>query len=76
IGHVAPEAAHGGPIALVREGDRVVLDLTARTLDLIVDDDELAQRRAEWQPPEPTLRTGVLRKYAALVSSAAQGAVC
>ena len=76
IGHVAPEAAHGGPIALVREGDRVVLDLTARTLDLIVDDDELARRRAEWAPPEPALRTGVLRKYAQLVGSAAQGAVC
>ena len=76
IGHVAPEAAHGGPIALVRDGDPIVLDLAARTLDLLVDSDELARRRAEWTPPEPALRTGVLRKYAQLVGSAAQGAVC
>ncbi len=76
IGHVAPEAAHGGPIALVRDGDPIVLDLAARTLDLLVDSDELARRRAEWAPPEPALRTGVLRKYARLVGSAAQGAVC
>ncbi|MCA1606632.1 MAG: dihydroxy-acid dehydratase, partial [Acidobacteria bacterium] len=76
IGHVAPEAAHGGPIALVRDGDRIVLDLAARTLDLLVDADELARRHAEWIPREPELRTGVLRKYAALVGSAAQGAVC
>ena len=76
IGHVAPEAAHRGPIALVRDGDRIVLDLAARTLDLLVDADELARRHAEWTPREPELRTGVLRKYAALVGSAAQGAVC
>ena len=76
IGHVAPEAAHGGPIALVRDGDPIVLDLAARTLDLIVDSDELARRHAEWIPREPALRTGVLRKYAQLVGSAAQGAVC
>ena len=53
-----------------------MLDLAARTLDLLVDDDELARRRSEWTPREPELRTGVLRKYAALVGSAAQGAVC
>jgi dihydroxy-acid dehydratase len=76
VGHVAPEASDGGPIALVRDGDRIVLDMDARTLDLLVDDEELAQRREGWSPPAPTLRTGVLGKYAKLVGSAAQGAVC
>src|SRR5919108_964944 len=74
VGHVAPEATEGGPIALVRDGDRIVLDMKARTLDLEVDEAELTRRRAEWKPPEPTLRTGVLGKYARLVGSAAQGA--
>jgi dihydroxy-acid dehydratase len=76
VGHVAPEAVDGGPIAFVRDGDRIVLDMTARTLDLHVDETELAARRDGWSPPEPTLRTGVLGKYAKLVGSAAQGAVC
>ncbi len=76
IGHVAPEAAHGGPIALVRDGDPITLDMESRTLDLLVDDDELARRRDGWQPPEPKHRTGVLGKYAKLVGSAAEGAVC
>jgi dihydroxy-acid dehydratase len=76
VGHVAPEATDGGPIALVRDGDPIVLDMQRRTLDLEVDEAELARRRAEWKPLEPTLRTGVLGKYARLVGSAAQGAVC
>jgi dihydroxy-acid dehydratase len=76
VGHVAPEATDGGPIAFVRDGDRIVLDVERRTLDLVVDDAELARRRTGWTPPEPTLRTGVLGKYARLVGSAAQGAVC
>jgi dihydroxy-acid dehydratase len=76
VGHVAPEAVDGGPISLVRDGDRVVLDMAARVLDLLVDSDELDRRRAGWSAPEPTLRTGVLGKYAKLVGSAAQGAVC
>jgi dihydroxy-acid dehydratase len=76
IGHVAPEAADGGPIAFVRDGDPVRLDLTARTLDLQVDDDELARRREGWAPPPPRYTTGVLAKYAKLVGSAAQGAIC
>ncbi len=67
VGHVAPEAVDGGPIAFVRDGDRIVLDMTARTLDLLVDEAELAARRTGWSPPEPTLRTGVLGKYAKLV---------
>jgi dihydroxy-acid dehydratase len=76
IGHIAPEAAHGGPIALVNEGDRIRLDLNTQTLDLLVDDAELERRRAEWKPLPPQFETGVLAKYAKLVGSAAQGAVC
>ncbi|MGH3950515.1 MAG: dihydroxy-acid dehydratase, partial [Pseudonocardiaceae bacterium] len=76
IGHVAPEAAHGGPIALVADGDRIRLDLPSRTLDLLVDDEELASRRAAWQPRPPRYTTGVLAKFAKLVGSAADGAVC
>ena len=76
IGHVAPEATHGGPIALVADGDRIRLDLTARTLDLLVDDSELDRRRAGWKPRAPRYETGVLAKYAKLVGSAATGAVC
>jgi dihydroxy-acid dehydratase len=75
IGHVAPEAALGGPIAFVEEGDRIVIDVDAKRLDLDVDAAELERRRAGWTPPEPRYRTGVLAKYAALVSSASQGAV-
>jgi dihydroxy-acid dehydratase len=76
IGHVAPEATHGGPIALVRDGDRIRLDMEARTLDLLVDDEELARRRATWAPRPPRYTRGVLAKYARLVGSAARGAVC
>ncbi|NEK57462.1 dihydroxy-acid dehydratase [Geodermatophilus sabuli] len=76
VGHVAPEAADGGPIALVRDGDRIRLDLGARTLDLLVDDDELGRRRQDWAPLPPRYTTGVLGKYAKLVGSASQGAIC
>jgi dihydroxy-acid dehydratase len=76
VGHVAPEAADGGPIALVRDGDSIRLDVTARRLDLLVDDDELERRRAQLEPRPPRYPTGVLGKYAKLVGSAAQGAVC
>jgi dihydroxy-acid dehydratase len=76
VGHVAPEAADGGPIALVRDGDPIRLDVAARTLDLLVDDAELARRRADWTAPPPRYATGVLAKYAKLVGSAAIGAVC
>ncbi|HXR27851.1 MAG TPA: dihydroxy-acid dehydratase [Candidatus Baltobacteraceae bacterium] len=75
IGHVAPEAALGGPIALVREGDPIVIDVDAKRLDLDVAPDELARRREAWRPPAPHYRTGVFAKYAALVSSASEGAV-
>jgi dihydroxy-acid dehydratase len=75
VGHVAPEATDGGPIALVQDGDRIRLDLDAGTLDLLVDADELERRRAGWKPLQPRYTTGVLGKYAKLVGSAAQGAV-
>ena len=76
IGHVAPEAANGGPIALVREGDRIRLDMSSRSLDLLVDEAELERRRAEWEPLPQNLDFGVAGKYAKLVGSAANGAVC
>jgi dihydroxy-acid dehydratase len=76
IGHVAPEAAHGGPIALVEDGDRIVLDVRNRRLDLLVEPAELERRRAGWKPLPPRYETGALAKYAKLVGSAAQGAVC
>jgi dihydroxy-acid dehydratase len=74
VGHIAPEAALGGPIALVEEGDPIVIDVDAKRLDLDVPADELARRRARWTPPEPHYRSGVMAKYAALVSSASEGA--
>jgi len=74
VGHVAPEAHHGGPIALLRDGDVVVLDVEARRLDAEVDDAELERRRAEWRQPEPKYATGVFAKYAATVGSASEGA--
>jgi len=76
IGHVAPEAAVGGPIALVADGDRITVDIAHRRLDLEVDEPELARRRQVWQPLPARFSTGVLGKYAKLVSSAATGAVC
>ena len=75
VGHVAPEAVDGGPIALVRDGDRITLDLPSRRLDLHVDDDELQRRRGDLEHPEPRYTTGVLAKYAKLVSGADAGAV-
>jgi dihydroxy-acid dehydratase len=75
VGHVAPEATDGGPIALAADGDIIRLDLTRRTLDLLVDPAELEARRAGWKPLEARYTTGVLGKYAKLVGSAAQGAI-
>ena len=72
VGHVAPEAAHGGPIALLRDGDIITLDVKARRLDVQGD---IESRRAQWKPPAPHYKTGVMAKYAKLVSSASQGAV-
>ncbi len=75
VGHVAPEAVVGGPIALVREGDEIVIDAANRRIDLRVDEAELERRRAEWLPPAPRYHSGALAKYARLVGSASKGAV-
>ncbi|MDQ3688444.1 MAG: dihydroxy-acid dehydratase [Chloroflexota bacterium] len=76
VGHIAPEAVDGGPIAWIRDGDKVHLDIAKGTLDLLVDERELADRRAQGLPPRPPLPRGVLAKYAKSVGSAANGAVC
>jgi dihydroxy-acid dehydratase len=74
-GHVAPEAAHGGPIAAVCDGDTILFDIKARRLDVEISDRELKTRLAQWRAPEPRYKTGVMAKYAKLVSSASEGAV-
>ncbi|MCC6177339.1 MAG: dihydroxy-acid dehydratase [Chloroflexi bacterium] len=75
VGHVAPEAMDGGPIALLREGDRITIDIPGRQLSVGLSDEELAKRRAEWTPPAPNYTRGALAKYARTVSSASKGAV-
>ncbi|PZU00255.1 MAG: dihydroxy-acid dehydratase [Gordonia sp. (in: high G+C Gram-positive bacteria)] len=75
IGHLAPEASDGGPVAFIRDGDRIRVDIAARTLDLLVDDDELESRKQDWQPLDHKYQRGVLSKYAKLVRSASVGAV-
>ena len=74
-GHIAPEAVHGGPIAAVRNGDTVTIDVTNRRIDVNLSDDEIAARLREYEPPAPSYTNGVLGKYAKLVSSASEGAV-
>ena len=76
VGHVSPEAFRGGPLAALRDGrHRVVIDVEARELRVELSDDELAARLADWTPPAPRHTTGVFAKYAALVSSASEGAI-
>ncbi len=75
IGHVAPEATDGGPIALVKDGDRIVIDAESGVIDLLVDEDELKKRALNWAPLEPRYKTGALAKYAKLVSGADLGAI-
>jgi dihydroxy-acid dehydratase len=75
IGHVSPEAAAGGPIALVQDGDLVEIDISGKRLDLLVSEEEMARRREMWQPPARKASGGYLARYAALVTSASQGAV-
>ncbi len=75
VGHIAPEAVDGGPIAFVAEGDRIVIDVVDHTIDLFVDEPTLARRRAEWKAPEPRYTSGVLAKYARLASGAERGAI-
>ncbi len=74
-GHVAPEAFVGGPIAAIHEGDTVIMDIDNRSLRIVVSDDEIAARLANWKQPEPRYKTGVLAKYASLVGQANEGAV-
>ena len=74
-GHVAPEAARGGPIAAVQDGDQITIDVDARRMDVALDDAEIARRVAAYKAPQNGDRTGVLAKYAALVGSASEGAV-
>ena len=76
IGHISPEAAEGGPIALVQEGDRIRIDIPGKTLTLLVADSELARRRAAWQAPEPKIKHGCLSRYSRMVSSGSKGAGC
>jgi dihydroxy-acid dehydratase len=75
IGHVAPEAARGGPIAALRERDEVTIDIDARELSVALSDAEIAERVAAYEPPEPAFASGVMAKYAATVSSASAGAI-
>ena len=75
IGHISPEAAEGGPIALVEEGDSIMLDIPARRLELLVDEDTLQERRNKWQRPEPKIKKGWLARYAKVVTSAYTGAI-
>lgn len=75
IGHISPEAAVGGPIALVHEGDTIEIDINANTINLLISDEEFAKRKAEWKPRQPKITTGYLARYAKLVTSGAQGAV-
>ena len=75
IGHVSPEAAVGGPIALVEEGDIIKINIPAMTLDIDVSDEEMAARKAKWQPREPKVTTGYLKRYASLVTSGNRGAI-
>ena len=75
IGHVSPEAAVGGPIALIKDGDIIDIDINANTLNVRLTDEELAARRAQWMPREPKITTGYLARYASLVTSGNRGAI-
>ncbi len=75
LGHISPEAAEGGPIALVQEGDTIAIDIPAKKLELMVDEAELERRRREWQPPKPNITSGYVARYAKLVTSGSTGAV-
>ncbi len=75
IGHISPEAMEGGPIALIKEGDIISIDIPGKRIDLKISDEEMEKRKKEWKKPEPKIKTGVLYRYSQMVSSAAQGAV-
>ncbi|MBQ1613907.1 MAG: dihydroxy-acid dehydratase, partial [Selenomonas sp.] len=75
VGHVSPEAMEGGPIALIEDGDEIIIDIPNRKLELSVSDEELARRRQNWQQPEPKINHGYLARYARMTTSASTGAV-
>lgn len=75
IGHISPEAAHGGPIALVQEGDKILIDIPGKKIDLLISEEEFARRKSEWKPPTRKINTGYLARYASQVSSADKGAI-
>src|SRR5690606_19890780 len=75
IGHVSPEAALGGPIALLQDGDRIRIDIPNHSLNVLLDEGELAARRAQWQAPAPRIKTGYMARYAKMVTSASTGAI-
>jgi dihydroxy-acid dehydratase len=75
VGHVSPEAAEGGPIAFVKDGDKIEIDLNKKTIDINVPEKEMKKRKAVWKKPEPKIKEGYMARYAKLVTSAATGAV-
>jgi dihydroxy-acid dehydratase len=75
IGHVSPEAAESGPIAFVKNGDKIEIDLTKKTINLHVNKEEMAKRKKAWKRPQPKIKEGYMARYAKLVTSAASGAV-
>jgi dihydroxy-acid dehydratase len=75
IGHISPEAAEGGPIALVKEGDRIAIDIPKRKIALLVSAEELKRRKKAWKPPKPKIQSGYLSRYASLVTSGSTGAI-
>lgn len=75
IGHVSPEAAVGGPIALVEEGDTIRINIPENSLELLVSEEEMEERRKKWQPREPKITTGYLARYASMVTSGSRGAI-
>lgn len=75
IGHVSPEAAVGGPIALIEEGDRIQINIPECTLNVLISDEEMARRKAAWKPRQPKVTTGYLARYAAMVTSGNRGAI-
>jgi dihydroxy-acid dehydratase len=75
IGHISPEAMEGGPMAIVQDGDRIRIDIPGRRLDLILSDEEIANRLKKWKKPAPKIKKGYLSRYARMVSSASSGAV-
>jgi dihydroxy-acid dehydratase len=75
IGHISPEAMEGGPIAVVKDGDRIRIDISKRTIEVVIPAEEITKRLTQWKPPKPKITKGYLSRYAKMVSSAGSGAV-